>query len=79
LLADGEADLGFQQRSELLDLAAIRILGPLPGAAATRSTFSGAVLARSTDPESAREVLSFFKSTDAEEHVITAGMMIAEP
>jgi molybdate transport system substrate-binding protein len=77
LLAEGGADLGFQQRSELSDLARIRVLGPLPGAAAIRSTFSGAVLARSTNSDSAREVLSFFGSKDAEEHVLAAGMMIA--
>jgi molybdate transport system substrate-binding protein len=77
LLTRGEADLGFQQRSELSDLIGIRVLGSLPGAAAIRSTFSGAVLARSTNPESAREVLRFFASTDAEQHVRAAGMMVA--
>jgi molybdate transport system substrate-binding protein len=78
LLAGGKADLGFQQRSELSDLTGIRVLGSLPGTAAIRSTFSGAVLARSTNPESAREVLRFFASADAEERVRAAGMMIAE-
>jgi molybdate transport system substrate-binding protein len=77
LLAGGEADLGFQQRSELSDLARISVLGPLPGAAAIRSTFSGAVLARSKNPELAREVLSFFGSEEAGEHALAAGMMIA--
>ena len=77
LLADGAADLGFQQRSELSDLAGIRVLGPLPGAAAIRSTFSGAVLARSGDPDAAREVLGYFGSAGAEEHVLSAGMALA--
>jgi molybdate transport system substrate-binding protein len=77
LLTSGEADLGFQQRSELSDLAGIRVLGPLPGVAATRSTFSGAVLARSTNRQSAREVLRFLRSKDAEGYVVAAGMMIA--
>jgi molybdate transport system substrate-binding protein len=77
LLAGGEADLGFQQRSELSDVAGIRVLGPLPGAAAIRSTFSGAVLARSMNSELARDVLGFLRSEDAEEHVLAAGMMIA--
>jgi molybdate transport system substrate-binding protein len=77
LLSRGEADLGFQQRSELSQVAGVRVLGPLPGAAAIRSTFSGAVLAGSTAPESAREVLQFLGSDDAEDDVIAAGMMIA--
>jgi molybdate transport system substrate-binding protein len=77
LLAAGEADLGFQQRSEFSGVAGIRVLGPLPGAAAIRSTFSGALLARSTNKQPAREVLSFFGSKDAEEHVLAAGMALA--
>lgn len=77
LLADGEADLGFQQVSELSDLAGIRVLGPLPGAAAIRTTFSGAVLARSTRADRAREVLGFLGSTEAHDIITAAGMAIA--
>jgi molybdate transport system substrate-binding protein len=75
LLADGEADLGFQQRSEFAAVAGIRVLGPLPGAAAVRSTFSGAVLARSTKPEPAGEVLRFLESGEAEKFIRAAGMV----
>ncbi|MEV6844421.1 substrate-binding domain-containing protein [Actinoplanes sp. NPDC051411] len=77
LLTGGEADLGFQQGSELSDLAGIRILGPLPGAAAIRSTFSGAVLARSANKASARKVLQFLTSEEAQRYVIAAGMTVA--
>jgi molybdate transport system substrate-binding protein len=77
LLAGGQADLGFQQRSELSKVAGVRVLGPLPGTAAIHSTFSGAVLARSTNTESTVEVLTFLGSADAEEHVIAAGMSLA--
>jgi molybdate transport system substrate-binding protein len=77
LLAGGAADLGFQQRSELTELAGIRVLGPLPGTAAIRSTFSGAVLARSTNKAPARTALQFFTSKEAEKHVIAAGMTTA--
>jgi molybdate transport system substrate-binding protein len=77
LLADGEADIGFQQRSELSNLAGVRVLGPLPGAAAIRSTFSGAVLARSTNKASARTALRFFTSNEVENLVVAAGMKVA--
>jgi molybdate transport system substrate-binding protein len=79
LLADDEADLGFQQRSELWALAGVRVLGPLPGDAAIRSTFSGAVLNRATDVEAAREVVEFLGSMDAEDVVRGAGMEPAQP
>ena len=74
LLTSGDADLGFQQRSELSKVAGVRVLGALPGTAAIRSTFSGAVLARSSNKGQARDVLGFLGSPDAEELVRAAGM-----
>ena len=76
LLIHGQADIGFQQRSEMSGLDGIRVLGPLPGAAAIRSKFSGAVLTRSKNTEPASEVLRFLSSRDAEERVMAAGMML---
>jgi molybdate transport system substrate-binding protein len=43
LLAGGEADLGFQQRSEFSATGDVRVLGPLPGDSAIQTVFSGAV------------------------------------
>jgi molybdate transport system substrate-binding protein len=77
VLAAGDADLGFQQRSEFAGVAGARVLGPLPGAAAIRSTFSGAVLARSTHAQTAGEVLDFMHSKAAEQYVLAAGMTLA--
>jgi molybdate transport system substrate-binding protein len=74
LLADGTADLGFQQRSELADLAGVSILGPLPGTAAISSIFSGAVLTGATNAEAAREALDFLASEDVVANVVDAGM-----
>ncbi|WP_375489373.1 substrate-binding domain-containing protein [uncultured Jatrophihabitans sp.] len=77
LLAGGKADLGFQQRSELSGSAGVRVLGALPGSAAIKSTFSGAVLARSTQHGPAREVLDLLRADDAEVRVRAAGMALA--
>ena len=77
VLADGAADLGFQQRSEMSEIPGVRVLGPLPGSASIRSTFSGAVLAWSKNKGSAREVLRFLTSESAEVHVVAAGMALA--
>jgi molybdate transport system substrate-binding protein len=74
LVADGEADLGLQQRSELSGVAGVRVLGPLPGAAALRSTFSGAVLTQARVAVPAREVLDFLASDEVTQHVDSAGM-----
>jgi molybdate transport system substrate-binding protein len=77
LLTADEADLGFQQRSELSAATGIADLGPLPGSAAIRSTFSGAVLARTSNVRAAREVLDFLGSEEVAERVLGGGMRSA--
>ncbi|MFD1659184.1 substrate-binding domain-containing protein [Streptomyces caeni] len=74
LLASGEADLAFQQHSELLDLPGVVIAGPLPGNTAISSTFSGGVLASSTQPCRASEVLSILGSGTGSKTARARGM-----
>jgi len=58
LVAQGKAELGFQQWSELMNVAGIDVLGPLPPAIQTITTFSGGVGAQSTHVEAARHLLA---------------------
>lgn len=74
LLASGEADLAFQQHSELMDLPGVAIIGPLPGGTTISSTFSGGVLASSTQPGRACEVLEVLGSDTASEIARARGM-----
>ena len=62
LVAGGEADLGFQQLSELLNVDGIAILGLLPEAIQGTTTFSGGIARASTQAERVREVLAFMAS-----------------
>jgi molybdate transport system substrate-binding protein len=62
LVADGRAELGFQQLSELLPLAGITVLGPLPDAIQSITTFSGGVSAASGNAAAARALLEFMAS-----------------
>lgn len=64
LVAKGDCALGFQQLSELMNLAGIDVLGPLPDSIQTITTFSGAVATTSTQPDQARAVLRFMASAD---------------
>lgn len=62
LVADGRAALGFQQLSELMNLAGISVLGPLPDAIQTLTTFSGGVCAASVQQGAAAALLEFLAS-----------------
>lgn len=64
LVARGEAELGFQQWSELMHLEGIEVLGPLPDAIQVITTFSGGVCAASTQPEAVRRLLAFMASPE---------------
>ena len=65
LVARGEIELGFQQLSELLHLPGITVLGALPDAIQSITTFSAAVGASSTQPEAARAFIAFMAAPAA--------------
>jgi molybdate transport system substrate-binding protein len=67
LVADGRAELGFQQLSELATLPGIDVVGPLPPEVQTLTVFSGGVAARCERPDAARAVLDFMASPAAAE------------
>lgn len=62
LVAKGEVELGFQQRSELMNLDGIAVIGPMPREIEIVTTFSGGVCTASTQPDAARAVLDFLAS-----------------
>lgn len=62
LVAQGRAQLGFQQLPELMNLPGIEVLGPLPPAIQTLTVFSGGVCARSAAPAASRALLEFLAS-----------------
>lgn len=65
LVADGEVDVGFQQLSEMVGQAGVRILGVLPPDCAIDTVFSGGVAVTSTAPAASAAVLEFFASEAA--------------
>ena len=62
LVAKGEVALGFQQRSELMNLPGIDVLGGLPAPIAINTIFSGAVCAASQRAAEVRALLAFMAS-----------------
>ncbi|WP_457252285.1 substrate-binding domain-containing protein [Pedococcus sp. P5_B7] len=58
LLADGAADLGFQQRSELAAAPGVTVIGPMPPGAEIVTIFTGAVATSSDHPAEALAALT---------------------
>jgi molybdate transport system substrate-binding protein len=63
LVAQGEVALGFQQRSEMLGVPGITIVGGLPPAVEIITTFSGSVAASCTQPQAMHALLAFWQSS----------------
>ena len=59
LVAAGAAEIGVQQISELLPVAGIEIVGPLPDALQKITTFTAGVLAAAKEPEAAAALVKF--------------------
>jgi molybdate transport system substrate-binding protein len=64
LVADGEADLGFQQLSELIGHPGIEIAGPLPPEIQAVTVFSAGLSSKSQNPESARALIAYLASPE---------------
>lgn len=61
LVANGQAALGFQQLSELLHVAGIVVLGPLPAAIQTITTFSAGISVGCLQPQLAEQLLNYMR------------------
>jgi molybdate transport system substrate-binding protein len=78
VVARGEADLAFQQMSELLPVPGIAHITPLPREVQKVSVFSAGVAATSPDSELARSVIEFLASSDAAPAITRSGLELME-
>jgi molybdate transport system substrate-binding protein len=62
LIANGDADLGFQQLSELIGQPGIEVVGPLPPEIQAVTVFSAGITINSRDPEGARAFVAYLAS-----------------
>lgn len=74
LLARGEVELGFHQVSELLPVAGIDIVGPLPPELQQITVFSSGIHVAAQDPAAARTLVQFLASPRAIPLIRKAGM-----
>ena len=74
VVARGEAEIGFQQISELLPIAGIDYVGPLPAEVQRVTVFSAGVARTSTNPDAARALIAFLASPAAAPVVVKSGL-----
>lgn len=80
VVARGDAEIGFQQMSELLPIPGIDIVGPLPSEVQRVTIFSGGVTVDAKQPSLAMHLLRFFASPAAAQVIEKSGMRtIAQP
>jgi molybdate transport system substrate-binding protein len=74
VIARGDAEIGFQQLSELLPIAGIDIVGPIPSEAQKMTVYSGGVAVHSKQPAVAKQLLQFLASPEAAATIKRSGM-----
>lgn len=74
LVARGDADLGFQQLSELVGQPGIEVIGSLPPEIQAVTLFSAGVSSTSADREAAQSLVTYFASADSRDTKRRYGM-----
>jgi molybdate transport system substrate-binding protein len=74
VVARGEAEVGFQQISEIVGVPGAELVGPLPPEVQQVTAFSAGVLTNALNPEGAAELIRFLASESAAETVASTGL-----
>lgn len=74
VVARGEAELGFQQVSELIHVPGITFVGAIPSELQPGFSFSGAVTSTAQQPAAADELIRFLASPEAAPTISKAGL-----
>ena len=78
-VAAGEAEIGFQQISELLPVDGATFVGPIPDAVQSITTFSAGIPAASKFKDTARQLIGHFASAQARDTIRRTGLEPAKP
>lgn len=74
VVARGEAEIGFQQVSELIHVPGISFVGTIPAEVQPETFFSGALTSTVRQPDAAIALIRFFTSRDAAPVILQAGL-----
>jgi molybdate transport system substrate-binding protein len=73
LVAKGEVELGIAQASEIVPIAGVQLVGPLPGEVGSLTLFTGGVGAESGSADAARVLIEFLSGPEAAPHFKSKG------
>ena len=79
VVARGEAEIGFQQISELLPVPGINYVGPLPPEVQRVTVFSAGVAVGARDSDAAHTLIRFLTSPDAAHAITKSGLELVAP
>jgi molybdate transport system substrate-binding protein len=74
IVARGDAEIGFQQISELLPVAGVDIVGPLPPDVQKITVFSAGIATVSKEPDAGKALIKFLASPAARAAIVKSGM-----
>ena len=74
LVANGEAEIGVHLTQELISVAGIDIVGPLPGNLQNSIVFAAAVMGATKDAEAAKALVNFLRTPEAAAVMTAKGM-----
>jgi molybdate transport system substrate-binding protein len=74
IVAHGDAEIGFQQISELNPVKGIDIVGPLPADLQKITVFSAGIATASKELEAGRALIKFLTSKDASAEIVKSGL-----
>jgi molybdate transport system substrate-binding protein len=74
VVARGEAEIGFQQVSELIHVPGVYFVGPIPAELQPGFSFAGALTSTARQPEAAGALIRFLASAEAAPVILKAGL-----
>jgi molybdate transport system substrate-binding protein len=74
VVARGDAEIGFQQISELIGIPGVDYVGPLPPEVQRVTVFSAGIAAGAAEPVAARALIAFLASPAAAAAIAKSGL-----
>jgi len=74
VVARGEAEIGFQQVSELIHVPGVDFVGALPAELQPGFSFAGAITVNAKEPDAAKALLRFLSAPEAAPTITKAGL-----